>query len=78
MHADSFPPSSTIGAFNKQDVFSIAKSAEDRIRIALRIDPKTTITRSKLEKQSGLKESEATLKLPSNTPAEWLKFFKSD
>jgi len=78
MHADSFPLASNNSAQHKKDVFSIARSAEERIRVVLRFDPKSTITHSKLEKQPGLKELEGTLKLPDNTPDGWCKFFKTD
>jgi hypothetical protein len=77
MHADSFPLPSNNCAQYKRDVFAIARAAEERIRVVLRFDGKSTITRSKLEKQPGLKELETTLKLPDNTPDDWCKFFKS-
>jgi len=78
MHADSFPLASNNSAQCKKDVFSTARSAEERIRVVLRFDPKSTITRSKLEKQPGPKKSEGTLKLPDDTPDGWCKFFKTD
>lgn len=78
MHADSFPLVSNNRAQHKKDVSAMTRAAEERIRIVLRFDPKSTITRSKLEKQPGLKELEGSLKLPDNTPGDWHKFFKTD
>lgn len=77
MHADSFPPplsSNTNRAQHKREVFAMAREAEERLRVVLRFDAKAVSTRSKLEKVLGLKETEATLRLPANTPDDWCKF----
>ena len=71
LHADSFPPvSSNNHVEYKKDHHrhTVVKVAEERIRAALVFDLSSTITLSKLEKQSGLRKLEATLKLPDNTP----------
>lgn len=82
MHADSFPQMSNNRPQYKQDVFALARPAEERIREALGFS-EATITRRKLEKQPGLKELEDSLKLPDNmfklpdnTPDDWRKYFK--
>ena len=76
LNAESFPlPSNNCSEF-KNDVSAIARTAAERIRIALRFDNKETIARSKLEKQLGLKELEQLLQLPHNTTQDWWKFLE--
>ena len=79
MNADSFPETNANAATSraeyKKDVYGLARAAEDRIRVALRFDDKSVITRRKLERQPGLSDLEKALSLPSNTPDHWRKFF---
>ena len=79
MHADSFPVKNTTNRVEyKKDVYSTARAAEDRVRVALRFQDNTVITRRKLEKQPGLKDLELALSLPTNTPDDWRKFFNTN
>jgi hypothetical protein len=80
LHADSYPLIPSNPSQYKSNIRAIANAAEKRICDALGLE-EDTISVYKLEKQlklPHLKDLEKTLKLPSNTPEEMKKFFKSD
>ena len=78
MHCPSFPDLFVPPSQLQKDIYAMARAAEETIRVALRFDEKSPITRRKLERQSGLKELEQQLRLPTNTPDDWRKYFNQE
>ena len=76
MHTDDFPLIPDNPSDYKEVLRRTASSAEERIRNSLGFGDKR-ISFYMLTNHPGLKELEAKLNLPANTPNDWQKFFKS-
>ena len=76
MHADEFPMIPDDPSNYKEVLRRTATSAEERVRSSLNFGDKR-ISFYTLTNHPELKELEAKLNLPANTPDDWQKFFKS-
>ena len=76
MHTDEFPLTDNPSKY-KEVLRRTATAAEERVRSSLGFEDRR-ITVYTLMNLPNIKDIEKTLKLPSNTPDNWTKFFKSN